>query len=390
VKKSSMTLAVLAAAAIRCATARTPAPPPAAGASPAPHAESAAEVHGIDPADLDRSVAACRDFNAYANGGWLGRNPIPADQSYWGSFSILAEKNRENLRKVLDKASRETASAPGSDERKVGDFWVSCMDETAIEAAGVEPILPEIARIERIATPADLQAEITRLQSYGANAVFRFTSEQDRRNSTEVIANASQGGLGLPERDYYTKTDDESKKLRDAYAAHVAKMFELLGDEPGTAAGNARSVLALETRLAEASMTNVERRDPDKTSNRRDTASLARLTQSFSWPAYFRALGVAPAAVNVSQPKFFEAVDRELLATPLAQWKTYLRWQLVNAAAPQLPQKFVDEDFAFYGRTLEGTPENEARWKRCVTSTDAALGQALGKAYVKVYFPPEA
>jgi putative endopeptidase len=402
VRLSSTTLTALAIASVLAAGCATKAAPPAPAAetrsapaapptqaAPAPAPRPAA-IHGIDPADMHTAVSACIDFNQYANGGWLEANPIPSDQSYWGSFSILFEENRDKLHAVLEKAAANASSQPGSDERKIGDFWASCMDEAAIEAAGATPIAPELSRIEKIATPADLQAAITRLQALGANAVFDFTAEQDRRASTEVIAIASQGGLGLPDRDYYTKTDAESKQLREKYAAHVARMFELLGDDPARAAANAKTVMAIETRLAESSMTSVELRDSEKTYNRMDLAKLTALTPNWSWTAYFQAAGVQPAAVNVAQPKFFEAVSREMLATPLSQWRTYLRWKTVNEAAPSLSKAFVDADFAFYGKTLQGTPENEVRWKRCVTATDAALGQALGKSYVRDYFPPEA
>ena len=360
--------------------------PPAPSAAPA----AANTRHGLDPADLDRSVSACTSLNAFGNGGWLKANPLPADQSYWGSFSILFEENRNKLRTVLEKAAANPSSAAGSDDKKIGDFWASCMDEAAIETAGARPLQPEFDRIAKIATSADLQAEITRLQLLGANAVFGFTQEQDRKTSTEVIAIARQGGLGLPDRDYYTKTDDESKALRDKYVAHVTKMFTLLGDDPAKAAADAKTVMALETRLAEASMTPVERRDPEKTYNRMDAAKLSALTPNWSWTAYFQAVGLRPTAVNVAQPRFFEAVSKELQATPLPSWKTYLRWKLLNDAAPSLSKAFVDADFDFYGKTLQGTPENEARWKRCVVAADIALGQPLGKSYVRDYFPPEA
>ena len=361
--------------------------PPAFGQSaPAP----AAPIHGLDPADLDRSVSACVNLNQFGNGGWLKANPLPADQSYWGSFSILFEDNRNKLRTVLEKAAANKSAAPGGDERKIGDFWASCMDEAAIEAAGAKPIQPELDRIAKVSTPAELQAEITRLQLLGANAVFAFTAEQDRKSSTDVIALASQGGLGLPDVEYYTKSDDDSKKLREQYTAHVARMLQLLGDDPAKAAADGQIILAFETRLAEASMTPVERRDSEKTYNRMDAAKLAALTPHWSWSAYFDAVGVKPAAVNVAQPRFFEAVSREMRATPISTWKTYLRWKLLNDAAPSLSKDFVDADFDFYGRTLQGTPENEARWKRCVLSADGSLGQALGKSYVRDYFPPEA
>jgi putative endopeptidase len=393
VKIPRTTLAAICALAAGCAATKAPAPapapPPPPAAATAPSTPPAPAIHGIDPADLDSSVPACANLNLHGNGGWLRANPIPADQSYWGSFSLLFEENRNKLRLVLEKAAASASSPPGSDERKIGDFWSSCMDEAGIEAAGIDPLRPELDAIQSIATPADLQAAIAGLQGF-SNAVFHFTAEQDRRNSSEVIAIASQGGLGLPDREYYTKTDDASKALREQYAAHVTKMFELLGDAASQASANAKTVMAIETRLAEASMKPDEARDSEKTYNRMDPAALAKLTPNFSWTAYFRARGVFPAAVNVAQPRFFEAVDRELRATPISDWKTYLRWHLIHSAAPELPRAFVDEDFAFYGKTLQGTPENEARWKRCVVATDAALGQALGKAYVRDYFPPDA
>ena len=364
---------------------------PAASAQAQAQAASAAPaVHGLNPADIDRSVSACVSLNAFGNGGWLKTNPLPADQSYWGSFSILFEENRDKLHTVLEKAAANKSAAAGSDERKIGDFWASCMDEAAIEAAGAGPLQPELERIARISTPAELQAEITRLQLLGANAVFDFGAEQDRKTSTEVIAGASQGGLGLPEGEYYTKTDEESKTLREQYVAHIARMLQLLGDDPAKAAADAKAIMALETRLAEASMTPVERRDPEKTYNRMDAAKLSALTPNWSWTAYFQAVGLKPTAVNVAQPKFFEAVNREMQATPLPAWKAYLRWKLLNDAAPRLSKAFVDADFDFYGKLLQGTPENEVRWKRCVLATDGAIGQALGKSYVRDYFPPEA
>jgi predicted metalloendopeptidase len=351
---------------------------------------AAPEIRGINPADMDPSVQACQNFNLYGNGGWLKSNPIPADQSYWGSFTILEESNRESLHKVLEKVSK-AANAPGTDDQKVGDFYATCMDEAAIEAQGIAPLKGELAAIDKLGTVAELQAEIARLQMMGVNAVFAFGSDQDRRDASEVIVGAYQGGLGLPDRDYYTKTDGDSKKLRDQYLAHVTKMFALMGDAPARAAEDAKAVLALETRLAEASMTPVERRDPDKTYNRKSLAELAQLMPNFSWTAYMKAVGEPPvAAVNVGQPKYFEAVNRELVATPMPAWKTYLRWHLIHSAAASLSKKFVDEDFDFYGKTLQGTPENEVRWKRCVSSTDEAIGHALGKAYVRDYFPPEA
>jgi putative endopeptidase len=354
-------------------------------------AQQPAAHHGIDPADMDTSAPACQDFYAYAVGGWLKRNPVPGEFARWGAFTELAERNREALHTILERLSKEREkAAAGSEERKLGDFYASCMDEKAIEAQGAAPLAPELERIGKIASVADLDAEIARLQSEGVNALFRFGSQQDRKNSEEVIAGASQAGLGLPDRDYYLKPDDKSKELREKYRAHVARMLENLGDAKEAAQSESATVLALETRLAEASMTRVERRDPDKTYHRMDAAALAKLTPPFSWKAYFDGNGLPETTpVNVAQPAFFEAAAKEIASTPLADWKTYLRWHLVHAAAPSLSSKFVDEDFDFYQRTLQGTKDQRPRWKRCVQATDQEMGFALGKLYVKDYFPPE-
>ena len=218
---------------------------------------------GLDPSDLDRAAAACQDFYRYADGGWLKKNPIPPEYPSWGTFNELAERNREVLHRILERTAKDRSAEKGSDEQKIGDFYSSCMDEAAIEAQGTRPLQPELGRIARIANLQDLQAEVARLQTSGVNALFQFGSEQDRKKSTDVIATAAQGGLGLPDRDYYTKTDDASKKTREQYVAHVAKMFRLMGENAARAAAGAATVMAIETKLAEASMTNVEQRHRD-------------------------------------------------------------------------------------------------------------------------------
>ncbi|HTO87082.1 MAG TPA: M13 family metallopeptidase [Thermoanaerobaculia bacterium] len=357
----------------------------------APAVSRAAEVHGIDPADMDLTSKACQNFYLYADGGWLKKNPIPPDYPSWGAFNELEERNREILHQILEKLVSDRVSlSNGSDEQKLSDFYASCMDEKAIDAEGIAPLKAELERIEQVGSPAELQAEIARLQVQGTNAVFAFGSEQDRKNATEVIAAAFQGGLGMPDRDYYVKTDGPSKELRSKYLTHVTKMLELAGDAKGKAAARAKAILALETKLAEASMTRVEQRDPEKTYNKMGPQELAALMPNFSWSAYFKDLGMPSLpAVNIGQPKFFEAVNRLMRDVPLEDWKTYLRWKLVAAAAPSLSSKFVDQDFDFNGRILQGTPENLPRWKRCVASTDNALGMALGRIYVRDNFPPE-
>jgi predicted metalloendopeptidase len=345
-------------------------------------------VIAISPSDMDPTASPCRDLYQYADGGWLKNNPVPAAFSRWGSFTVLGDHNREVLKAVLEEAAAKRAPE-GSDEQKIGDFYAVCMDETKVEADGAKPIVLELDRIARIADRAGLEAEVARLHAAGVNALFAFGSQQDRKNSEEVIAGAFQGGLGLPDRDYYLKDDEKTKTIRDQYVAHVGKMLVLLGDDAAKAAEAAKTVVAIETRLAKASMTRVERRDPDATYHRMTISQLEGIAPAFSWKAYLHDVEAPPSDVNVGQPEFFRALDRELGEVPLADWKTYLRWHLVAAAAPTLSSKFVEEDFDFNGRILNGTKEILPRWKRCVVATDDALGFALGKKYVEKAFPPE-
>ena len=345
---------------------------------------------GFDTANLDKTCKPCDDFYQFAMGGWMKSNPIPPEYSTWGSFSQLLDKNQQNLRQILEAAEKQKTAA-GSNEQKIGDFYASCMDTEAIEAAGTKPIDAELARIAAMKNSADLQTEAARLQSEGVGVLFRFSANQDAKDSSQVVGAAWQGGLGLPEREYYLKQDDKSKQLRDAYVKHVAKMFELLGDSSDTAATEATTVLDMETHLAEASMKNTDLRDPDKTYHRMKLADLEAMTPEFNWESYFQALGhPGLKEINVGQPDFFKALDSQLTATPLAAWKIYYRWHVLNSAAPALPGRFVDEEFEFRGKTLTGAKEIQPRWKRCTQATDRALGEALGQVYVEKYFPPEA
>ena len=347
--------------------------------------------NGLDLANLDRSVKPCDNFFQFADGGWVKSHPIPPEYPSYGSFTELQESNRGKLHTILEAAAKNASAAPGSIDQKIGDFYFSCMDEAAIEKAGIDPIREFLARIDKISSAAQLQAEIIDLQEAGSGVVFYFGSQPDFKNSIMTIGSAGQGGIGLPDRDYYLKADERSVKLREAYVQHVTNMFVLLGDDPAKAAAEAKTVLTLETKLAQASMARVDRRDPDKTYHMTDRAALKLLTPNFDWNAYFHAIGQdSIVSINVAQPDFFKAVDHELTATPLEDWKIYLRWHLINSAADSLSKKFVDEDFNFFGRTLTGTQEIQVRWKRCVRSTDQFLGEALGQIYVKDYFPPEA
>jgi putative endopeptidase len=345
---------------------------------------------GFDTANLDKTCKPCDDFYQFAMGGWMKANPIPPEYATWGSFTVLADKNQQNLRQILEAAAKANASA-GSNEQKIGDFYASCMDTTAVEAAGTKPIEPELLRIAQMKGAVDLQAETAQLQKSGYGVLFAFGSRQDAKDSTQVIASAAQGGLGLPDRDYYLRDDEKSKKLREAYLQHVAKMLELLGDSAEKAAAEAGTVMAIETSMAKASMNNVDRRDPDKTYHRMKLAELQAMTPDFSWAGYFKAIGHPNLSEsNVGQPEYFKALDAQLTTTSLEDWKTYLRWHVVNDAATALPDKFVMEDFDFRGRALRGAKEIQPRWKRCVQATDRNLGEALGQVYVQKYFPPEA
>src|ERR1700722_18849295 len=345
---------------------------------------------GFDTKNLDRSCKPCDDFFEFAMGGWMKANPVPPEYSTWGSFTVLLDKNQQNLRQILETEENAKA-ASGSNGQKIGDFYASCMDTSAVDAAGAKPIEPDMARIAAVKDVASLQLETSRLQAQGVGAMFRFASRQDAKDSTQVIAAAGQGGLGLPDRDYYLRDDEKSKKLREAYVAHAQKLFELLGDPTDKAAAEAKTIMGIETALAKASMSNVDLRDPNKTYHRMSVEDGQTLAPNISWATYFDQVG-APGLkdLNVGQPDFFKSLSGQLTSTPIEDWKTYLRWTLVNTTAPGLSEPFVAEDFAFNGKELRGAKEILPRWKRCVTATDRSLGEALGQVYVEKYFPPDA
>ncbi|MGH9774529.1 MAG: M13 family metallopeptidase [Candidatus Acidiferrales bacterium] len=347
------------------------------------------ESHGFDLANLDRSVSPCDNFYQFADGGWIKSHEIPAAYPSWGSFNALLDHNQEQLRTILEEEAKNTNAQEGTIGQKVGAYYASCMNEDAIEAAGTKPLDAEFARIAKISSVKDLEAEIAHLHSVGVDAMFRFGSTQDFKDSKSEIGGAFQGGIGLPDRDYYLKDDDKSKTLRDAYQKHVHNMFQLLGDDDATATAEAKTVMDIETNFSKASMDRVARRKPENVYHKMDLAQLGALTPDFSWSAYFEGIGYPEIhSVNVGMPDFFKNLNADLNSISLADWKTYLRWQLVHAAAPALPAKFVNENFDFYGRALTGTKELLPRWKRCVQSTDRRLGEALGQLYVKRYFPP--
>lgn len=346
----------------------------------------------IDPGNMDPSVKPSDDFFLYADGGWIKRTEIPPQYSRWGSFNELIERNNDALHEIAQKAENTHVDPKLAPEvQKVGDYYASGMDEKTIEAMRIKPLENEFKSIEAIKDRQDLLKEIAHLHSVGVNVLFNFGSGQDDRDSTHEIAQAVQGGLGLPDRDYYTKTDEASKKLRGQYVDHVAKMLTLLGDPASMAADEAKKILAIETKLAEASRTRVQLRDPQKNYNKMPLRQLQDLTPDWNWNNYFKDIELlAPPDINVHQPEFFKTADNVFQSTPMEDWKAYLRWHLVNEAAAELSNDFVNENFNFNERILRGTQQIKPRWKRVVISEDGAIGEALGKLYVGFYFPAEA
>jgi putative endopeptidase len=342
----------------------------------------------LDVTSMDRNIDPCVDFFAYSCGGWIKNNPIPPDQSSWDTYSKMQDENLGRLRGILESAAAPDAKRNAA-EQKIGDYYASCTDEKTIDGKGVAPLNPSLDHIAGIKSKAELAAVAASMVH--DNVLFRFESIQDYRDASQVIANADQGGLGLPDRDYYTKDDAKSVELRKKYVAHVQKMLELLGDKPETAAAGAQVVMRIETALARGSMTRVERRDPKSLDHKMTVAELEKINPEFHWQVYFTKVGLtALPSLNVSAPGFFKALNAEVEREGLDDWKTYLRWHLIHASARFLSTTVRNENFAFYGKTLQGQQEPLATWKRCTEDVDDYLGEALGQAYVQKYFPPTA
>jgi endothelin-converting enzyme/putative endopeptidase len=353
-----------------------------------PTAAASKHEPALDVTSMDQSVDPCVDFFKYSCGGWIKSNPIPPDQSSWDTYAKMQDENRGRLRGILEAAS---AADPKRDAaaQKIGDYYASCTDEKTIEAQGVEPLRPELERIAKVGSKAEIADVAAALVRSGV--LFRLDSTQDFRDASQVIAEVDQGGLGLPDRDYYVKEDAKSVDLRKAYVAHVQKMFELLGDRPDAAAAEAQTVMRIETALAKGSMTRVERREPKNLDHKMTSGELEKISPDFQWQVYFTKVGLpALASLNVASPGFFKALNEELDKESLADWKTYLRWHAVHADAAFLSSAFLNENFAFYGKTLRGQQELQPRWKRCTEYVDDDLGEALGQVYVEKYFSPEA
>ncbi len=342
-----------------------------------------------DLSALDKSADPCVDFYQYSCGGWMKNNPIPPDQPAWGRFNELAERNRAILREILEDAAKASSRTPN--EQKIGDYYASCMDEDAIARKGVAVLKPIFDEINSITDKSQLASLTGRMHRQGADVLFGFGSGSDFKNASQVIAQADQGGLSLPDRDYYLKEDAKSVELRKAYVQHVTNIFKLLGDSPEKAASEANAVMSIETALAKGSMDRVERRDPDKIYHKLSKQEWQTLTPSLSWPKYLAEAGSPEfPSLNVAAPDFFKALNAVIDSTSLDDLKTYYRWHFVHAQVQYLPKPLIDESFDFYGKTLTGAKELRPRWKRCVAAVDNSLGEALGQVFVEKHFPPEA
>lgn len=349
-----------------------------------------ADPHGIVPGDINRSGDACNDFFDYANGAWRKANPIPDYMDRWSRRWESGELNKEHVRGILDEVAARRDWPAGSAEQLSGDFYGACMDESRINALGVSPVKPLLDEIAAIRTGADVQREIGKLHAIGVDAGFALQSLQDLHEPTRVIAHISASGLGLPDRDYYLKPEERFVEARAEYEEHVAKLFVLAGRTPEAAGVAAKSAFELEKRFAEATLDNVASRDPNLQDHKTSFAGLAAMAPAFDWAAYFDAAKLPRGDLNVGEPKFLEAFNRELANAPVAQWRAYLAWHVLDTFAEDLSAGFVEQNFAFRGKFLKGATEMKPRWKRCAEATDAQLGDALGRAYVEKYFSPEA
>jgi putative endopeptidase len=353
-------------------------------------ADAATGTRGVYVEDLDRSVEACTDFFEFANGKWRRENPIPASMVRWSRRWASGEAAKDQLKVILDEVSANTSWPQGSVEQLIGDYYGACMDEERASALGAKPIEPLLAEIDALTDVAGVQRMIGRFHDLGIKVPFALYARSDNHEPTQVIAHLYASGLGLPDRDYYLKPEERFQEAREKYREHVSNMFRIAGAGEAEARAAAESVFNQEKALAEASLDNVSLRDPEATDHKMSMADLRKLAPRFDWTAYLEAARIAPADVNVTEPKFLREVDRQLAQVPLAVWRTYLKWHLLDAAAPELSAPFVEENFRFNDAFLGGAKEMKPRWKRCVETTDELLGEALGRKYTEKHFPSAA
>jgi putative endopeptidase len=345
----------------------------------------------IDPANMDTAYTPGQDFYLYANGTWITENPLPEEYTQYGAFTELREKNREDLKKLVLEAAEATDAKLGSIQKKIGDFYKSGMDTVAIDAAGITPLQPYFEKIAAIENTKDLVKVMTEMQINGLSPWFYVFSRADQDNSDWVIANIWQGGLGLPDRDYYLSDDPRSTDMRIEYVKHIARMLELAGQDAESAKADAETNMKIEIRLAEASNTRLENRDPLITKNKMKLDSLQEIAQNIDWTLYFETLGLGdPGEFNINQPGFITELSTMIEELPLKDWKAELKWSIINNTAGYLSSDFEQANFDFYSNYLSGQKKMKPRWKRIVSATNGAMSDAIGKRYVEVYFPPAA
>jgi len=363
-------------------------------------AEKAPKLEHFDPNMVDKTLDPCQDFYQYVCSKWNAANPIPPDQAAWGTGSGLQYWNENILRQALEKASTQT-SARSDFEQKIGDYWSACTNEPGLETASSRDLKPDLQRINAMKSKSELAGQVSHIHmlvpgawegndNQTAAALLGFGSLQDFDDASKVVAGIDQGGLGLPNRDFYLKDDEKSKEISSKYEAHVAKMLVLAGESSTQAAADAKTVLAIETAMAKAQMDNVARRDPKNLNNKMSFEQVQALTPSFNWKQYAADIGAPPSAPHyiVTSPEFFKGLEQLIQQHSVDDWKAYLRWHLVHGSAPYLSKAFVDENWDFYSHTLFGSKAQLPRWRRCVRAADRDLGMALGQAYVEVAFPP--
>ncbi|MBZ5573731.1 MAG: M13 family metallopeptidase [Acidobacteriia bacterium] len=381
--------------------AQDSAQPASSAAKAASTTEQVPKLERFDPNMADRSLDPCQDFYQYTCSKWNTANPIPADQVYWGTGSGLQYWNENILRQALEKAAAQTTGRSDF-EQKIGDYWAACMDEAGLDKAGSHDLKPELQHIDKMRSKSELADQVAHIHmlipgawegndNQTAAALLGYGSQQDFDDASKVVAGIDQGGLGLPNRDFYLKDDEKSKEILGKYETHISKMLALAGESAQQAAADAKTVIAMEAAMAKAQMDNVARRDPKNLNNKMSLEQVQALTPSFDWKRYVADINSPPSSPHyvVSSPEFFKALEQLIQQHSLDDWKVYLRWHVVHGSAPYLSKAFVDENWDFYSHTLSGSKQQLPRWRRCVRAADRDLGMALGQAYVAAAFPPE-
>jgi len=353
--------------------------------------DEANKFKAFDTKNMDTTANPGDDFFTYANGTWVKNNPVPADKNRFGAFDELAEKSQNDLKQIIESAAKSKDAKEGSNAQKVGDFYAAGLDSAQISLQGLKLIDEYIEKITNIKTITDVQTVGAYFQTFGINPFFYIYAAQDEKNSEAVIANTWQGGLGLPDRDYYLNAEQHTAKIRDAYVKHIAEMMSLMGERKEIASEAANKIMAIETQFAKASLTKLDCRDPQKVYHKMRLAELTKIAPNMDWSVYFSTIGYPTIKeINIAQPEFIKELNAMMKSVSVDDWKLFLKWKLINATAPYLSDKYVNQDFEFYSKTLSGQEEIAPRWKRVLETTSGALGEVIGQLYVEKYFPPQA